>query len=49
MNPSLIQFKLKYTDLVIYLHTDFYGDVSSVGTLPVPFLAATVCPVLDCH
>ena len=34
INPSLIQFKSKYTDLAIYLHTDFYGDDSYVGTLP---------------
>jgi hypothetical protein len=33
MNPSLVQFKLKYTDLVIYLHTDFYGEDSGTGTL----------------
>jgi len=33
IKPPLIQFKLKYTDLVIYLHTNFYGDDSGIGTL----------------
>jgi hypothetical protein len=33
INPSLVHFKLKNTNFVIYLHTDFYGNDSSIGTL----------------
>jgi len=33
INPSLIQFTLKCTDLVIYVHTDVYGDDSGIGRL----------------
>lgn len=30
---SSIRFQIKYADFVIYLHSDFYVDVSSTGTI----------------
>jgi hypothetical protein len=40
MNTSLIHFKLKYTNLVIYKQTDFYCDDSSIGTLSSAILSS---------
>lgn len=57
MNPSLVQFKLKYTDSVIYLHTDFYGDDSGIGTLasavpcshPLSLFSTAITSVTRCY